>query len=395
MAQGALDHQSAGDPLWREAERRERVIRPLAGRSRLTASEVADAATALGLGRSRIYEMVALYRATPLTSALIPPKPGPRRGARLLAPEAEAVIEQGIRGYYMTRRKPTVAGLRRYIEHECQGKSLPTPSIKSLRVQIDRQKRKALVKSRDGARAADNQFRPVVGQHVSEYALQVTRIDHTKVDVIVVDDLMRRPLGRPWLTLIIDLASRMVAGFHLTMEAPSSDSKLNGAAITIAKLKRMSFGGRLSLRRLPSQRRLNPAQRLVKSGDRRREIHLRRWQRKRPSRRDHKIRRRQRRALRIVRVLVQPRRRRWAPRRRPAQLTAKTREVGQGVELMAAATSDLEGHLKPGETGEHPARAGARYAEGPAQCCGAEQRRRGQEIDGVGQPGATPQRRLG
>jgi putative transposase len=122
MVQGALDHQSAGDPLWQEAERRERVIRPLAGRSWLTASEVADAATALGLGRSRIYEMVALYRATPLTSALIPPKPGPRRGARLLAPEAEAVIEQGIRGYYMTRQKPTVAGLRRYMgqkAHPC------------------------------------------------------------------------------------------------------------------------------------------------------------------------------------------------------------------------------------------------------------------------------------
>jgi putative transposase len=124
----------------------------------------------------------------------------------------------------MTRQKPTVAGLRRHIEHECQGKGLPTPSIKSLRVRIDRQKRKALVKSRDGARAADDQFRPVVGQYVSEYALQVTQIDHTKVDVIVVDDLMRRPLGRPWLTLIIDLASRMVAGFHLTMEAPSAIS---------------------------------------------------------------------------------------------------------------------------------------------------------------------------
>jgi len=50
------------------------------------------------------------------------------------------------------------------------------------------------------------------------------QIDHTLVDVIVVDRAFRQQLQRPWLTLAIDIASRMVAGFYLTLEPPSATS---------------------------------------------------------------------------------------------------------------------------------------------------------------------------
>jgi transposase InsO family protein len=35
-------------------------------------------------------------------------------------------------------------------------------------------------------------------------------IDHTLVDVVIVDEGDRLPIGRPWLTLAIDVASRAV-----------------------------------------------------------------------------------------------------------------------------------------------------------------------------------------
>jgi putative transposase len=41
------------------------------------------------------------------------------------------------------------------------------------------------------------------------------QIDHTEIDIIVVDELTRTPLpGRPWLTLAIDVFSRVVTGLH-------------------------------------------------------------------------------------------------------------------------------------------------------------------------------------
>ena len=55
-------------------------------------------------------------------------------------------------------------------------------------------------------------------------ALDVVQVDHTPVDVIVVDEAHRLPIGRPWLTLAIDVATRVVVGFYVSLEAPSSTS---------------------------------------------------------------------------------------------------------------------------------------------------------------------------
>ena len=63
---------------WREALRREAVIRPLAGRPRPTSAAVDGAAAELGLKRARVYRLIAAYRAQAVTTALIPPRRRPR-----------------------------------------------------------------------------------------------------------------------------------------------------------------------------------------------------------------------------------------------------------------------------------------------------------------------------
>jgi len=52
---------------------------------------------------------------------------------------------------------------------------------------------------REGA----NQFRPVKASLTASEPLELVQIDHTLVDVIVVDDLSRTSIGRPWLSLAI------------------------------------------------------------------------------------------------------------------------------------------------------------------------------------------------
>jgi putative transposase len=54
--------------------------------------------------------------------------------------------------------------------------------------------------------------------------LDLMQIDHTLVDVIIVDEEDRLPIGRPWLTLAIDIASRAVAGFTVSLDPPSTVS---------------------------------------------------------------------------------------------------------------------------------------------------------------------------
>lgn len=54
--------------------------------------------------------------------------------------------------------------------------------------------------------------------------LEQVQIDHTVIDVIVVDERERQPTGRPYLTVAIDVYSRCIIGMVVTLEAPSAVS---------------------------------------------------------------------------------------------------------------------------------------------------------------------------
>ena len=74
---------------------------------------------------------------------------------------------------------------------------------------------------REGAAAARAVFTPVVEEYHSAGPLDVVQIDHTIVDLVVVDEVTRTPIGRPVLTLAIDIHTRVVTGFYLALNHPS------------------------------------------------------------------------------------------------------------------------------------------------------------------------------
>lgn len=44
---------------------------------------------------------------------------------------------------------------------------------------------------------------------------------HTPADIILVDSFDRQPIGRPWVTLAIDIATRIVTGYYASLRALS------------------------------------------------------------------------------------------------------------------------------------------------------------------------------
>ena len=54
--------------------------------------------------------------------------------------------------------------------------------------------------------------------------LQQVQIDHTVMDLIVVDERDREPIGRPYLTVAIDVYSRCLLGLVVTLDPPSAVS---------------------------------------------------------------------------------------------------------------------------------------------------------------------------
>ena len=75
--------------------------------------------------------------------------------------------------------------------------------------------------ARFGHESALRRFRYVGGHRTTEQPLERAEIDHTILDLFVIDDVSCLPLGRPYFTCCIDDYTRCVLGIHIGFVPPS------------------------------------------------------------------------------------------------------------------------------------------------------------------------------
>ena len=208
------------------AARRAVVLRPLvqdylAGTSSLE-SGIRDAVWELGVSRATVWRWIRrLAEEGGRTSALAPRKRGRPAGTTWISGKVEDVIDQQLRRYYLRRERPGLARIVTEIRIACREQGLQAPTRRSVQRRLDAMDAREVMKAREGAKAARHRFAPVTGSNRAKLPLDIVQIDHTPADIILVDSFERKPIGRPWVTLAIDIATRMVTGYHVSFEAPS------------------------------------------------------------------------------------------------------------------------------------------------------------------------------
>ena len=120
-----------------EAVRREAAIRPLASEVRLGKAAIEAAARQLGLRAAQVYWLIRTFRAHPVTASLLPHRPGPDEGKKLLAPAMEAKIEAAIEQVYLRPERTTI---KQVCSARCDGSAMPAgltaPSLKAVRARV-------------------------------------------------------------------------------------------------------------------------------------------------------------------------------------------------------------------------------------------------------------------
>jgi putative transposase len=157
-----------------------------------------------------------------------------RRGNRLrrLPPPVIAIIEQAFNERYLTEERPSLASvhatvLKRVDDYNAvrpPHEQVRRPGSKTIRRELQRRDRYEVMAARYGKRAADLEFGVFGRGPQTTRILERVECDSTKLDIFVVDDARRLPLGRPWFTLLIDHYSRMPLGYYLGWEPPSAAS---------------------------------------------------------------------------------------------------------------------------------------------------------------------------
>ncbi|GAB6059291.1 transposase [Desulfonatronum parangueonense] len=213
------------DAEWQEAERRLAAIRPLVDRFVVGRGEAQKRAEEVGIDTATLYRWLKRYKATNSLLSLIPKKPGWKAGKLRIPAFAEAVVEEVIQDFYLTSQRTTGTKAVNEVIIRCQKRGIEPPSSRTIRNRLNSIPERNLLRGRGFKEKAKNKFMPAAGSFPNaDYPLAVLQIDHTPADIILVDDVYRKPVGRPWITLAIDVYSRMIAGYYLSFDPPSETS---------------------------------------------------------------------------------------------------------------------------------------------------------------------------
>lgn len=145
--------------------------------------------------------------------------------------DSDFLIKKAINEKYLTLTRCSISQTFKYY---CdlviiENRALPTKKIKPLSQRTFYNRINALPKydvalKRYGKRYADINYRTVDRMINVTRPLERVEIDHTPLDLILLDDNLEIPLGRPYLTVLIDSYSKCIVGYNLSFRPPSFES---------------------------------------------------------------------------------------------------------------------------------------------------------------------------
>lgn len=156
------------------------------------------------------------------------------KGVARLDPEVISIVESAIRDRYYRREKVTIDDVVHEVAVRIKEENgirtsapnLKVPSRATVARRIDALDLHARFAAKHGQRAAKREFSQYGQLAPLKIPLERVEIDHTKLDLIVVDDRDNLALGRPILTDCIDVATRYPLGYYLGFEPASYYSVL-------------------------------------------------------------------------------------------------------------------------------------------------------------------------
>ena len=217
------DISEINDSEYNEAKRRYEAILPLLEKN-LSRKDSVEYSKKIGIHFTTLYRWQERYKSTGTILGLISNKVGAKKGNTRLNSEIEILIKRIIDSYYLTIQKPSVQSVVDKVLAECKKMNIIAPHSNTIRNRIESISEYEKLKKQGSKGIARTKYEPAPNKFEAAYPLQLIEIDHTPCDIILVDDEHRLPIGRPWITVAIDIYSRMIVGYYLSMNAPSVTS---------------------------------------------------------------------------------------------------------------------------------------------------------------------------
>jgi putative transposase len=229
------DLVTISDRDWKDACRRFNAIKGLAERPGRLGRRIKDIAKMFAVTDRTVKRWLSVYRKDPDIVALVPRPKGQRIGNRRLRPETERLIAEVIDVWASRAERLPVSWIVEECTRRARARRAQAPSRRAVASRL----RDRGLDSLSQKRFAERADAAVALTPRTRQALAIMQMDHTLVDIMVVDEVLRQSMGRPWITVAFDIATRVVLGFALRLEAPSATSV--GLALSMACLPKAEW----------------------------------------------------------------------------------------------------------------------------------------------------------
>ncbi|QTH41666.1 transposase [Cohnella sp. LGH] len=142
-----------------------------------------------------------------------------------LSDELIHIVKSIIENDYLTKYNISKATVWRSVNRECAYHQLPVVSYSTISDLIGRINKKARERFRNlkQAKAIYDDVARGYADRDALHPLDIIQLDHTRLDMQVIDDQTGLTIDRPWITLGIDVFSRMPWCLYVSFEAPSAN----------------------------------------------------------------------------------------------------------------------------------------------------------------------------
>jgi len=211
-------------PAWPFAVKLANALRPLLGMDKVPNAVRKEICLEFGFSESSYYNHLKKFKELPVPSSLLPEKPGPDKGSNRLPEYSEQLLQFVIRREFLTRQNLSIKAVHRRIVAAFYAEGMEAPSYETTWRRVQKLKKSEKLLKRRGQKEANSKNAPATTNFVTHRPMEVVQFDHTVADIMLVDSINGEELGRPILTVAIDLYTRLVVGIHLDFFGPSVEN---------------------------------------------------------------------------------------------------------------------------------------------------------------------------
>lgn len=229
---------------WNTAYEQYQIIKPLLDRKQLRVAAIKQVAEERGISVATLYRWLEAFKSSGSIASLLR-KRRKDAGNKRLSDEVETLIKRVVTEEYLTDQKKRPAKAYRTLMSACAKAGVKAPSYLSFLRRLDEILPEERAKARNERRKA-SRLEPISGALPwIDTPMGMLQIDHTQVDIELVDEVYRIAIGKPWLTVAICVHSRLVAGWYVSLDPPGSLAV--GMCISRAVLSKDKFLAELNV----------------------------------------------------------------------------------------------------------------------------------------------------